>query len=323
MSDPAVTSTIPLCPVTGEPARRLVQWVSAELLTDLWRIGMRVDVRASFGDTRRFGLWESPTGLYFFDPMRAGDPGFYTTLYARLNMRRHMQRYASKGWSRAEFALAARHVRENDRVLDVGCGFGAFRHEVRHARYAGLDPHFSGEPGADWARIGTLTDHLRENAGAYDVCTAFQVLEHVEDPVGMLADMVRAVRPGGRVIVGVPHVPAAPTRIPNYLINAVPHHLTWWTTAALETIAARVGLTKIRVEPVPWSELDGIVYWMSRCSPVKCRTRHYRHSWAWHASSVVGFLAGYLMWKLKPAPTPGPADEGALLMLIAEKPATA
>ncbi len=40
--------SIPLCPVTGEPATRLVQWVSGSLLTDLWRYEFGVDVRPSF-----------------------------------------------------------------------------------------------------------------------------------------------------------------------------------------------------------------------------------------------------------------------------------
>ena len=306
--------TPPPCPITGEPATRLVQWVGAKHLSELWRIAMRVDVGPSFRGTRRFGLWESPTGLYFFDPMRAGDAAFYTALYARLSPRY----YPREGRPRGEFVLAARHVQAGERVLDVGCGFGAFRYELAHARYTGLDPHFSGEPGADWARVDTLAEHLRENAGAYDVCTAFQALEHVEDPVGMLSDMARAVRPGGRVIVGVPHVPSAHSRIPNYLINAVPHHLTWWTEPALRTVADRVGLTGARVETVPWVDVDGLVYWMARCSPVKCRERHFRHSWAWYASALVGLACGYVLWMLKP--TPGTTDEGASLLLVAERP---
>ncbi len=315
MEQPTITP--PPCPVTGKPAVRLVQWVNARLLADLWRYAMRVDVLPSFKGTRRFGLWESPTGLYFFDPMREGDAEFYTKLYARLNIRH----YPREGHPRAEFRLAARHVGEGERVLDVGCGFGAFRHEVRHARYTGLDPHFSGEPGSDWAHIETLDDHLKDHAGAYDVCTAFQVLEHVDNPVRMLTNMVSAVRPGGRVIIGVPHVPAAHTRIPNYLINAVPHHLTWWTKEALETIAARVGLRDASVETAPWADVDGLVYWMERASPVKCRDRHYKHSWAWHASALIGLLGGYVMWKIKP--TPKTTDEGASLLLVARKPDTA
>jgi hypothetical protein len=54
--------TTPLCPVTGEPAVRRVQWVTTRLLIDLWRVAFAVDARASFAGIERFGLWESPTG---------------------------------------------------------------------------------------------------------------------------------------------------------------------------------------------------------------------------------------------------------------------
>ena len=67
------TEPVPPCPVTGRPAIRRVQWVTTRLLTDLWRIAFGVDVRPLFAGLNRFGLWESPTGLYFFDPPREGD----------------------------------------------------------------------------------------------------------------------------------------------------------------------------------------------------------------------------------------------------------
>lgn len=305
----------PPCPVTGAPAKRLVQWVSADLLAEMWRRAFRIDVRPSFRGATRFGLWESPSGLHFFDPPRAGDAAFYAAVYARMNLGRHRD----KGL-KAEFGLAAAYVRDGDRVLDVGCGFGAFRAAVPHASYVGLEPYGDSDAErAEWLRVETLARHLEREEGGYDVACAFQVLEHVEDPAAMMADMARAVRPGGRVIVGVPHVPSAGTRIPNYLINAVPHHLTWWTAEALEAVAARVGLVSARVEVAPWSGVDSIVHWMSRCSPVQCRDRHFRHAWSWHASALVSFLAGYAMWTLCGSAA-GASDEGASLLLIAEKP---
>src|SRR6202023_527393 len=105
----------PPCPITGEPAESLVQWVSAKFLIDFWRIVHKADARSSFGAQDRFGLWRSPTGLYFFDPMIAGDSRFYTQFYDWL--------LARKLWSqeaiRHSFTLAAARVGPGDRVLDV------------------------------------------------------------------------------------------------------------------------------------------------------------------------------------------------------------
>lgn len=319
--------------MTGEPAIRLVQWVSAKLLVELWRIACRVDVRPSFAGTTRFGLWESPTGLYFFDPPREGDHAFYATFYRTLEtvrtspLRRFVYR---RFWGtplpdapviRPEFEMAARHIAPNDRVLDVGCGPGGdFRLVIPQARYTGLDPNFGSGKTAEWASGETLAEHLRENVRRYDVVTAFQVLEHVCDPVGLLAAMVRAARPGGTVIVGVPHVPSAHTRIPNYLINAVPHHLTWWTETALRAAAARVGLAEAAVETAPWGRVDAPVYWMERCSPIKCRDVHFRHAWTWHASAGLGMLGALVMRRIRPEPGRPPGDEGGSLVLRARVP---
>ena len=129
----------PACPVTGRPAVRHIQWVAARLLTDLWRIEFKTDVRPSFRGIDRFGLWESPAGLYFFDPPLEGDRAFYVRFYSRMS--------AVKLFSlqdiRHEFLIAARRIEAGARVLDVGCGFASFRLCVPQATYTGLDPHFA------------------------------------------------------------------------------------------------------------------------------------------------------------------------------------
>lgn len=325
--------TPPPCPVTGEPAVRLVQWVNARLLVELWRIAGRVDVRPSFAGTTRFGLWESPTGLYFFDPMREGDHAFYSEFYRVLDralgpskLRRSVARLAGRPLRdaptlREEMFMAARHVAEGDSVLDVGCGpEGSFRLVIPQARYRGLDPNFGADLPGSWATGENLPDHVRRHPGAYDAVTAFQVLEHVADPLGLLGDMARAARPGGTVMVGVPHVPSIHSRIPNYLINAVPHHLTWWTEAALRAAAARVGLVDVSVARAPWNRTDAVVYWMGRCSPVKCRDVHFRHAWSWHLSAAFGALAATVMKRIRPEPGLPPGDQGASLVLVARVP---
>ncbi len=307
----------PACPVTGKPAVRLVQWVPTNFLVNLWRIIFKTDARSSFGSQERIGLWESPTGLYFFDPPLEGDHTFYTQFYKFL--------LEQKLWSndaiRREFELAARNIRPGDRVLDVGCGFASFRRVVPQATYVGLDPHFaahfaSGNAGAV-VTDQTLREHLDALAGTYDAVCAFQVIEHVASPVTMFADMVRAARPGGYVIVGVPHVPSALTRIPNFVLNAPPHHLTWWTEAALRALAAGGGATVDSIEHAEWNETDALLYWMARSSPIRCDKIHFKDALSWHAAALFGFIAGRLLYKLNK--TPRTRDEGGSLLMVARR----
>jgi SAM-dependent methyltransferase len=304
--------TNPACPITGEPAIRLVQWTKARFLASAWKHILGVPARSSFGDVERFGLWESPTGLYFFDPMTEGDHEFYTTFYSRIQI--HWPADAIRN----EFKLAARRISPGQRVLDVGCGHAGLRRVVPHAHYVGLDRHFATGSQIEGVLNQTLSDHLRSQKGTYDVVCALQVVEHLASPATLFADMTAAARPGGLVIVGVPYVPSGPTQIPNFLFNAPPHHLTWWTPKALATLAERNGAIVESIEIVPWGPYDSLLYWMARCSPIKCRDVYYRNAWRWHAAALISYLGGRLLYRL--IGVPKNADGGSNLLLVARCP---
>ena len=267
-------TALPSCPVTGDPPIRHVLSVTTRYLVHSWQTNFGVDVSASLGAGERFGLWELPTGLYFFDPPREGDYSFYNQLYARGSAR------SIWAWSVIwqEFELAAKRIHKGDRVLDVGCGFGSFRYFMPEADYVGLDPNFADKATAEGVSNQTLSDHLKEHAGLYDVVCAFQVLEHLQSPGDTFSNMLRATRPGGLVIVGVPNLPPAVTSIPGFLVNAPPHHLTWWTGAALAALAARFGATVESIQTIPDSDHDALVRWMERYCLLHCRDLYFYHT---------------------------------------------
>lgn len=304
---------VPLCPVTGQPAVRHVQWVSARMLRDLWRITFKTDAKEAFRGVDLFGLWESPTGLYFFDPPREGDRAFYDQLYTKFIS----LRLFSQSFLRQEFAMVARSIPAGARVLDVGCGLANFRAFVPKAHYTGLDPHVSDKSQTAAIRAETLKEHILRHAGLYDAVCAFQVLEHVKAPADLFGEMVQAVRPGGLIFAAVPHVPSAATRIPNYLINAPPHHLTWWTEPALAELAKGAGALIERIETVPWSPSDALIYWIARFTPIKCRAEHFRGHWAWHVSALLGIAGGILANWVAGVPIRG--GEGSSLLLTARR----
>jgi SAM-dependent methyltransferase len=308
------TANPPRCPVTGEPAVALIQTVSCEFLARLWEIEFKVNVRSSFAGVDRLSLWKSPTGLLFFSPALVGDATFYRTFYKTLGPKL----FPRKERPREEFLVAARYIQDGARVLDVGCGFGGFRHFVPDALYLGLDPHFA-ENAADWARSESLAEHLVSHRDAYDVVCAFQVIEHVERPADIFAEMATATKSGGLVIVGVPHVPSAMTRIPNFLLNAPPHHLTWWSSQALASLADREGLVVEAIHRIAWSKVDSLVFWIERCSFQRCQDVYFKDAWSWHISALTGFLLGYLMDGLF-GPPKRTTDEGGGLLLVARKP---
>ena len=297
----------PVCPLTGEPAKRLIQPVSSKLLSGLWRAGFRVSTTGLLGDVRRFGLWESPCGLAFFDPMIAGDAAFYARLYRRLKLHDVL---GGAGVDRPEFLRAAELVPDGALVLDVGGGEGGFRQFLPQARYVGFDPHASA---GNAIHAETLPDHARSHAATYDVVCAFQVIEHVADPLDFVRHMVACLKPGGRLIIGVPHWPSPMTAIPNFAFNAPPHHLSWWTAGALRTLAARVGVAADEVGTLRVGSHESVLYWMGRLSPKLTGTRFFRAHWTWYLALAWAWAAGRVADRfLSP-----PQDAERMILLMA------
>jgi hypothetical protein len=129
--------------------------------------------------------------------------------------------------------------------------------------------------------------------------------------------MLHAARPGGLVIVGVPHVPSALTRIPNFLFNAPPNHLTWWTQKALAAIAESQGAAVESIEQVPWGQNDSLIYWMERCAPIRCGDIHYKNAWSWYAAALISYLGGRIAFKVRGVPKT--TDEGGGLLMVARR----
>lgn len=91
-------------------------------------------------------------------------------------------------------------------LLDVGGGPGYFADAFRAAgaRYVGVDPDVGelsarGEPAAGMIRASGTALPVR--TASVDVCYSSNVLEHVDRPWAMAAEMVRVTRPGGTVFV--------------------------------------------------------------------------------------------------------------------------
>jgi SAM-dependent methyltransferase len=109
--------------------------------------------------------------------------------------------------------LAALGPLDGQRLLDVGCGVGLFlcAAEQRGALVAGTDTAVERLEIARWAlpdadlRVGGLVeqgDALPFDNGTFDVVTTGASLHNGTDRAAVLTELVRVVRPGGRVAVG-------------------------------------------------------------------------------------------------------------------------
>ena len=94
-------------------------------------------------------------------------------------------------------------------ILDVGCGTGANLLMLSQFGDAeGVDISedalaFCRERGLANVKLGAA-EKLPYDDGTFDLVTALDVVEHLDDDLGGLSEMRRVLRPGGRVLLFVP-----------------------------------------------------------------------------------------------------------------------
>jgi len=108
-------------------------------------------------------------------------------------------------------AIAAPQPTRYETVVDVGCGKGAasFHLTGGFARYVGCDAFkYAGFPDAGWASfVNANLDQMPyplPDASA-DLVLAIEVIEHLENPRGFVRELVRIVKPGGRLVITTPN----------------------------------------------------------------------------------------------------------------------
>lgn len=284
-----------LCPITGEEAA-LVQEISPALLRGLWRRAFGVEPTPL--PAGRIGLWCAPCGLVFFAPAEEGDASFYQALYRRLDRGGRVRR---AGRDRAEYPHAAALIRPGDSVLEIGAGAGAFARLIPQARYLGLDPNAD----AYAASQGTVSaEPLAAHQGSHDAVCAFQVIEHVADPLAFAREMLRCLKPGGLLMLGAPLWPSAMTAIPDFAFNAPPHHLSWWSEPAMRALADRLGLVVQEIRPLPPVPAQPLIHWMGRLAPIKAPPGGpwFAARRSWYASLAAAYGLGRLAAALLPLP---------------------
>jgi len=97
----------------------------------------------------------------------------------------------------------------NPRILDVGCGTGAnlkVLAEYGPAEGVDISPQaidFCRERGLDLVKLGAV-EHLPYESSSFELVTALDVVEHLDDDVAGLREIRRVLRSDGRLLLFVP-----------------------------------------------------------------------------------------------------------------------
>jgi ubiquinone/menaquinone biosynthesis C-methylase UbiE len=158
---------------------------------------------------------------------------------------------------------AARHLRlehRGARLLDIGCGNGAF---VRAARVWGWDAE-GVDPDPRAAAVGRkmgvpITVGSLPKLGypdaSFAAVTMNHSIEHLHDPVAGLREVRRILQPAGTVWINTPNLDSRGHRIfgANWRGLEPPRHLVLFSAASLMSALSRAGFAQIRQVHAPFT----------------------------------------------------------------------
>lgn len=141
--------------------------------------------------------------------------------FMRLAYREQLRRFRAAG------------LKRHHRLLDYGCGGAklvAYLHTRGYENAVGYDPYGAAEGLADASVLET---------GAFDFICLQEVIEHVEEPRLLIAELSKLLRAGGALLVGMPNGDDIDlNRICKYKHHLhVPYHLHIYTRDVLIRMA--------------------------------------------------------------------------------------
>jgi SAM-dependent methyltransferase len=157
---------------------------------------------------------------------------------------RFLRRYLLHFESAIDEALAsfAASLAPGARVLDAGAGERIHAKYFDRSRYVAVDLAI-GDSTWDYGKLDAVADltALPFAAGCFDACINIVTLEHVREPGCALHEIARALAPGGRLLLVVPH---------EWEVHQSPHDYYRYTRHGVAYLLERAGFGDFAIEPV-------------------------------------------------------------------------
>jgi SAM-dependent methyltransferase len=137
---------------------------------------------------------------------------------------------------------AAQGESKDFRVLDAGAGKAPFRELFDHVSYETAD--FGQVTNKSYAELDYVCDltAIPVPDASYDLVLCTQVMEHVPDPVAVLTEFHRVLKPGGQAWLSAPFF---------YMEHEKPYDFHRFTQFAWQRMATETGFT---VKQIKWLE---------------------------------------------------------------------
>jgi SAM-dependent methyltransferase len=131
------------------------------------------------------------------------------------------------------------YVRQDDVVLEYGVGAGWNLATLQCKRKLGFDVTDLLAPSLSQAGIESVADIKSIATSSVDVVICHHTLEHVMQPVQVLGEIQRVLRPTGKLLLFVPH--EREKKYKHFKRDEPNHHLYSWNTQTLGNLAEEAG----------------------------------------------------------------------------------
>lgn len=240
--------------------------VAAEDSRDVYAVGTRdrEDVTV-YRDGR--------SGVIYIDGFYGGDAVYEEGSYRDINLARTGARdYEISRDAERRMSACLPFVCGRD-IVDFGCGDGAFLRAVkdRTASCCGveLQRDYVDALNGEGITCHTSLDGISERS--LDTALSFHVLEHLPDPLGVLAELRRVLKPGGTAVLEVPHAN-------DFLLKDLDceafrkftlwsQHLVLHTRDSLTRLLTAAGFERVVVEGVQRYPLSNHLTWLANGRP--------------------------------------------------------
>lgn len=232
-------------PVTSSFNTQHIESIDSSQIINAYA-GLNIDVTGYLRKVRSIDLYLcKDTGyMFYYPPSLVADSSFYDLLQETDHY------YCIKN----EHRRAYKYIKENDRVLEIGCGSGLFLDSLRTKTPFIQGLELSDNALAKAQNIGldvcksTIESFAKLHLGHFDVVCCFQVLEHVYEVNSFISSALKCLPVGGKLIIGVPNNNPYLYRYDKFhALNLPPHHIGLWNRVSLESLPKYFPLELVKI----------------------------------------------------------------------------
>lgn len=134
------------------------------------------------------------------------------------------------------------------RLLDIGCAMGVLLDEAKKAGYSVRGVDIS-EDAVAYCRKHGFQVSRQWPKETFDVITAFEIIEHERNPLGMMGRVHALLKNGGITVLTTPNHSSTWRKLMGkwWVGYRHPEHVTFWNTGSLTYLLQEAGFKKIHI----------------------------------------------------------------------------